>query len=274
MVVYIENLDFINRQTKIPLFMVAVLQFIDNDGKLGHAISHNVSSAGDVLIVNNELRVITSTNSETREITIDKPLSASNAIFDQWAYVPFLSASNTSILRIGGGTISNQSNLGFNGVLCSSPHGLCSGDYIIYSMNNLFHSHRVMNVVNDFEFTTDSNVVLTSASSTQWYYVYYLSETEPGGNSINPVKIITYTKTSYSRGKSVNVLGIGGRRIFLRNKNYFNEPGSYYNESFADDYNVALFCNVSSKHNERQRNSQYHTAVSYIGDHTKTTACT
>lgn len=222
-------------------------------GNLGRTqFSHNVSSVGDVMIVNNELRVVTSTNSETREINVDKPFSTSNATFDQWAYVPYLSASNTSILRIGAGTISNQVSLGFNGVICSSSHGLFSGDYIIYNLNGTFYSHRVVNVVNDFEFTTDSNVALTSTSATSWNYVYYLSETQPGADSINPVKVVTYTKTSYSKGNSVNVFGIGGRNIFLRNKNYFNEPGSYYNESFTDEYNIVLFCNVSNKHNERQ----------------------
>lgn len=226
------------------------LTIIGNSGRT--QFPHNISSAGDVLIVNNELRVVTSTNSETKEITIDKPLLTSNTIFDEWAYVPLLSASYTSILRIGAGTISNNDSLGFNGVICSSKHGLFTGDYIIYSINNIFYSHRVVNVVNNFEFITDSNIALTSSSSTQWFYVYYLSETEAGSNSINPVRVITYIKTSYAKGKSVDVLGIGGRNIFLRNKNYFNEPGSYYSELFADDYSIALFCNVSSKHNEIQ----------------------
>ena len=213
--------------------------------------ANNISSAGDVLIANNELRVVRSINREMRELTLDRPLSASNASFDQWAYIPLLSASESSLLRVGHGTISNDVIHGFVGVICSSPHNLCVGDYIIYQLSGVYYSHRVQYIESAYSFSTETNVALSHTSSAQWYYVYYLSETDPGATALNAVQMITYTKTQYETGRSVNVLGIGGRDIFLRNLNYMNEPGSYYNPSFSDTANVVLFSTVSDKHNDR-----------------------
>jgi len=213
--------------------------------------SNNIASPGNVLVANNEIRVIRSINHTQMEITIDRPFTTSNVVFEQWTYIPILSASDSSLMRIGPGNIRNAS-LGFNSILCSSPHNLCTGDYIVYAHNSTYYSHRVTVVVNDHECMLDSNVALLSTSSASWYYLYHLSETQPGVSNTNLIRMITYTKTSYDPGKSLDILGLGGRNIFIKNKNFLNEAGSYYDSSMSDDAKVVLFGKISQNHNERQ----------------------
>jgi hypothetical protein len=214
-------------------------------GNLGRtAFANSVSSAGDVIIINSELRVVRSVNTEAREVTLDKSLTGSTSVFTEWAYIPYLSASTTSMYRVGNGTISHQPLLGFTGVVCSQPHRLAVGDYIVYqSTAGVFYSHRVTTVSSATEFSVAESISLSSSDAVAWHYVYYLSESTAGGVQ-SPVKMMTYVKMPYTDGQVVNVSGLHGRQLSLRNKNFFGQPGAYYNSTVAGTASVVHFCNV------------------------------
>ena len=214
-------------------------------GNLGRtAFANSINSVGDVLILNSELRVVRSVNNEAREITLDKSLTGSTSVFSEWAYIPLLSASTTSMYRTGPGSISHQPLLGFTGVICSQPHRLQAGDYVVYqSTAGIYYSHRVTSISSPTEFNVEESVALSSSDAVTWNYVYYLSESVAGG-TLQPVTMLTYVKLPYGEGQIVNVSGLHGRQLSIRNRNFFGQNGAYYNPSLSDSDVAVQFCNV------------------------------
>jgi hypothetical protein len=217
--------------------------------------ANNISQPGDVILVNNEVRVVQSLNSETKEFTIDHPINSSQVKFDEWSYISVLNSSNDSYYRIGNGYLSNQHSLGSNGIVCTVKHNLCVGDYIIYeSTTGNLTSRRVIVVHSDNEFSVDGNSLLSSISNAIWKYVYIYSESTPGSPQLNEVNIISYIKMSDSETeqKVVDILGLGNRKIYIRNKNFTNTPGSYYNESLLGSSKVVEYATCADSHNTRK----------------------
>ncbi len=211
----------------------------------------NNTTVGDAVIVNNELRVVRSVNTDTKELTVDAPLTGASTEFETWSFLPLLSASTTSQYRIGNGRISNKPSLGHVGIICSLPHNLCTGDYVIYRYGTAgtWLSNRVATIVSDTEFTVHATTALSPSESAEWYFVYLLAESEPAATTVqNEVRSITYVKTPYGDENApavVNTLGLGGRRLFLRNTNFMNQPGSYYDESIDPIARAVQFCQLA-----------------------------
>lgn len=215
--------------------------------------ANNISVA-DVVLLNNELRVVRSVSTETKEIIVDAPLTGSTSEFDTWSFIPFLSATKRSQYRLGNGLISNKSSLGDIGVVCSERHQLSIGDYIIYRYGNArtLKSNRVTDIINDFEFTVEKSSNLSSSENTEWHFVYLLSETTPGSTtSFDEIKICTYIRMKYDDAAVVETLGLGARQLFLQNKNFFNQPGSYFDESVNDTDRIVQFGELALSHNTR-----------------------
>lgn len=232
--------------------------------------ANTIASPGDALIVNNELRVIRSINSQQREFFLDAPLSNQATDFDTWSYLPFLSASATSTYRTGPGTLRTQPSLGPAGVVCSEPHGLSVGDYIVYSADTSapqqqtpasgsttglaaagasFTSDRVAAIASATEFTVERAVALGPLSRAAWLYVYALSQTVPGSNqSLDTVRVISYVKIPHAEGRVVDLKGLAGRHLYIRNHNFMNLPGSYYNQALAPHAPVVEFGLVGDAH--------------------------
>ena len=211
----------------------------------------NITQPGDVLLVNNEVRVVTSVNPDTKEFAIDSALSGVKNVFEEWSFISFLSASNDSLYRSGNGTLNNQPQLGQNGLVCTTKHNLCVGDYVIYlASSGLFVSRRVSDVMNENEFTVESNASITSSSNAAWYYIYLYSEATPGGNTLSEVQVVSYVKTINEPASDtvVDLLGHGSRQLFLRNHNFFNQPGSYFNASLMGTSRVVNYAVTSSAH--------------------------
>tara|TARA_Y100001937_G_scaffold1649_1_gene2150 strand:+ start:1149 stop:2762 length:1614 start_codon:yes stop_codon:yes gene_type:complete len=212
----------------------------------------NVSQAGDIILVNNEVRVVQDVNAQVKEFTIDKPLSSSQNTFDEWSYISVLSASNDSYYRIGNGLLSNAPSLGATGLISTSRHNLVVGDYVIYeSSSGLLISRRVIAVHSDNEFSVDDNCLLTSISNVAWKYVYIYSQSLPGASELVEVNMISYVKIAESDTQSrvVDLFGLGNRKIYLQNNNFMNLPGSYFNDSLSGNSRVVEFATSASSHN-------------------------
>lgn len=206
-----------------------------------------VSSPGDVLIINGEIRVVRSIRSEAREMTIDRVLTGTESSFVEWSYIPLLSASTNSLYRIGGGTITAASANGFRTLRCSTSHKLSVGDYITY-MYTTYYSHRVVSVTSATEFTVDSDIAIGVGNAVTWYYLYYLSETTPGLTALTPVQVIHFVKRSDLTGSVQSLLGMGGRQMYIRNSNFYGDNGSYYTASVDTFGHSTQFCLVSTSH--------------------------
>ena len=210
----------------------------------------NISQPGDVLLVNNEVRVVTSVNPDTKEFAIDRALSGVRNVFDEWSFIPFLSASKDSLYRSGNGTLNNQPQLGQNGLVCTRKHHLCTGDYVIYlASSGLLVSRRVSDVISETEFTVEENASITSSSNVAWYYIYLYSEATPGGDQLSEVQVVSYIKMlDEPEVRVIDVLGLGSRQLFLRNENFFNQAGSYFNASLPGGSRVVNYAVTSSSH--------------------------
>jgi hypothetical protein len=146
--------------------------------------------------------------------------------------------------------MNNQPHLGQNGLVCGSKHNLCVGDYVIYvSSNGLFVSRRVTSVVSDNELTVESNCLLASNSNAEWKYVYIYSQATPGSLQLNEVNMISYVKTSTESNEVLDMLGLGGRKLYLQNNNFMNKPGSFYNESLLGNARAVEYCTSALSHN-------------------------
>jgi len=214
----------------------------------------NVSQAGDILLLNNEVRVVQSVNSDTKEFVIDSPINSSQTQFEEWSYISILNASKDSYYRIGNGTLRNQFSLGSSGIVSTSKHNLCVGDYVIYdsSTGNPI-SRLVTEIHSDFEFSVEGNTFLTSTSNTEWKYVYIYSQSNPGSSQLQEVNIISYVKMSSSNQDTVvDIFGLGGRKIYLQNNNFMNAPGSYFNESLLGEARVVEYATCADSHNARK----------------------
>ena len=91
-------------------------------------------------------------------------------------------------------------------------------------------SRRVTEIHSDFDFSVEGNTLLTSTSNVNWKYVYIYSQSTPGSAQLQEVNMISYVKMS-NNNSVVDLAGLGGRKIYIQNKNYMNLPGSYFNES-------------------------------------------
>ena len=215
----------------------------------------NVTQPGDVILLNNEVRVVQSINSDTKEFVIDSPINSSQTEFGEWSYISVLNASTDSHYRIGNGTLRNQFSLGSSGIVCTSKHYLCVGDYVIYdsSTGNPI-SRRVTEINSEFEFSVEGNTFLTSTSTTEWKYVYIYSQSIPGSSQLQEVNIISYVKMSLSSTQDsvVDLLGLGGRKIYIQNNNFMNLPGSYFNESLFGNSRVVEYATCADSHNVRK----------------------
>lgn len=217
----------------------------------------NVTQPGDVILLNNEVRVVQSINSDTKEFVIDSPINSSQTQFGEWSYISILNASKDSYYRIGNGTLRNQFSLGSSGIVCNSKHYLCVGDYVIYdsSTGNPI-SRRVTEIHSDFEFSVEGNTFLTSTSNTEWKYVYIYSQSTPGSSQLQEVNIISYVKMSHSLNQDivgvVDLFGLGGRKIYLQNNNFTNVPGSYFNEHLLGSSRVVEYATCADSHNVRK----------------------
>lgn len=210
----------------------------------------NVSQPGDVLLVNNEVRVVQSVNPDTREFTIDHALSGSQNAFATWSYIPVLSASTNSMYRSGAGVLNNEASLGHNGIRCSRKHHLCTGDYVIYTATSGAYVSRRVTVVSETTFTVAGDASITSSTNTAWYYVYLYSEADPGSDILNEVHLISYVKMPVTTESAVviDLYGLASRQLFLQNLNFFNQPGSYYNQAMAADARVVTYCKTSTSY--------------------------
>ncbi|MGA1354395.1 MAG: hypothetical protein ACO32I_06440 [Candidatus Limnocylindrus sp.] len=212
---------------------------------------NNVTFPGDLLIVNGEARVVRSTNPQAREFTIDTALTGTSYSFAEWQYLPLLSASGTSQYRTGNGTLSANLVLGQTGLVCTTEHNLSPGDYVVYATRGVWYSHRVDIVASARQFTVDGTLALTESDDVPWFYVYLLSETQPGSVDLTPVRVLSYIKTCYAPGKAVGVLGLGARPMYIRNTNYFNAPGSYHKAILSATSPAVLVARVGSLHDTR-----------------------
>ena len=215
----------------------------------------NVTQAGDIILLNNEVRVVQSINSDIKEFVIDSPINSSQTWFDEWSYISVLNASNDSYYRVGNGTLRNQFSLGSSGIVCTSKHNLCVGDYVIYdsSTGNPI-SRRVTEIHSDYEFSVEGNTLLTSTSNTEWKYVYIYSQSTPGSSQLQEVNIISYVKMSSSDQQDtvVDFMGLGGRKIYIQNNNFMNGPGSYFNQSLLGQSRVVEYATCADSHNVRK----------------------
>lgn len=213
----------------------------------------NVTQPGDVILLNNEVRVVQSINSDIKEFVIDSPINSSQSQFDEWSYISVLNASKDSYYRNGNGTLRNQFSLGSSGIVCTSKHNLCAGDYVIYdsSTGNPI-SRRVTEINSDFEFSVEGNTFLTSTSNAEWKYVYIYSQSTPGSSQLQEVNIVSYVKMSFSDHNVVDLLGLGGRKIHIQNNNFMNDPGSYFNESLVGESRVVEYATCADSHNVRK----------------------
>jgi hypothetical protein len=212
----------------------------------------NVSNPGDVILLNNEVRVVQNVNPDVKEFTIDSPINTSQSQFDEWSYISVLNASNDSYYRIGHGTLSNKFSLGSSGIMCTSKHNLCVGDYVIYESSTGENiSRRVTEIHSDFDFSVEGNTLLTSTSNVIWKYVYIYSQSTPGSVQLQEVNIISYVKMS-NNNSVVDLMGLGGRKIYIQNNNYMNLPGSYFNESLLGTSRVVEYATCADSHNLRK----------------------
>lgn len=216
----------------------------------------NVSQPGDVLLVNNEVRVVQSVNADTKEFTVDTALNSAQNTFEEWSYISVLNASDSSYYRVGSGGLSNQHSLGSNGVVCSATHHLSVGDYVVYesSSTGLPISRRVTEVHSDREFSLDDASFLTTTSNAPWKYVYIYSQSSPGSSQLEEVNMVSYVKMADSERQDsvVDLLGLGGRTIYLRNNNFMNHPGSYFNTSLLGTARVVEYATCAISHNTRR----------------------
>ena len=213
----------------------------------------NVSQVGDIILVNNEVRVVQAVNPEVKEFTIDSSISSSQNTFEEWSYISSLSASHDSYYRIGSGNLNNQPSRGATALVCSSKHHLSEGDYVIYeSAQGLLLSRRVITVHSETEFSVNDNSFLTSISNVSWKYVYIYSQSLPGSSQLQEVNMISYVKIAASEAQSqvVDLFGLGGRKVYLQNNNFMNLPGSYFNESLSNTSRVVEFATIATSHNE------------------------
>lgn len=212
--------------------------------------ANNISQPGDVLLVNNEVRVVQSVNAATREFFIDSGLTGTRTQFSSWSFLPLLSASASSLYRVGGGRLHAQPALGPVGMACTEPHRLCVGDTVVYtSGNGVFHSNVVASVRGAREFTVRRSVLLSASEQLTWYFVYLYSESVAASSQVNEVHVVSYVKTRDDTGGGVaRVRGLGGRQLFIRNLNFFNAPGTYYDASRHADAAVVQYCTVAGAH--------------------------
>lgn len=208
----------------------------------------NVSHPGDIILVNNEVRVVQTVNSDTKEFRIDAPISSSQTKFEEWSYISVLNASNDSYYRLGHGNLRNQHTLGSSGIVCSLKHNLCVGDYVIYETSaGDIVSRRVVQVHTDYEFSVDRTTMLTSTSNATWKYVYIYSQSTPGLSQLQEVNVVSYVKISDAG--AVDVMGLGDRKIYVQNLNFMNEPGSYFNASLLGSSRVVEYAVFARSHN-------------------------
>jgi len=215
----------------------------------------NISNPGDVILLNNEVRVVQSINPDIKEFVIDSPVNSSQTQFNEWSYISVLNASNDSYYRPGSGTLRNQFSLGSSGAVCTLKHNLCVGDYVIYesSAGDLI-SRLVTEIHSDYEFSVEGNTLLTPTSNATWKYVYIYSQSTPGSSQLQEVNIISYVKISSSdlQDTVVDLMGLGDRKIYIQNNNFMNDPGSYFNESLVGSSRVVEYATCATSHNVRK----------------------
>lgn len=211
----------------------------------------NVNQPGDVILLNNEVRVVQSVNTDTKEFNIDSTITGSQSIFDEWSYISLLSASSQSYYRLGSGTLNNQPSLGANGLMCNVKHNLSHGDYVIYtSTSGVYVSKRVIAVIDEYQFRIDDNCSLTANSNSSWKFVYLYSQTSPGSTQLEEVNTISYVKIADANNSVVDLIGLGGRKIFLQNYNFMNRAGSYFDPTLLGEDRVVDFCKTATAHND------------------------
>lgn len=213
----------------------------------------NVSAPGDVVILGNEVRVVRAVSSSHQEFTIDRALVSSTTSFSTWSYIPVATASTASMLRTGAGVLAVNAVYGSNSGLTTSPHDLAVGDVVLYTTAaGAEFSHRVSTIIDDTAFLVDSSFGIAMGETVQWRFVYLLSQANPAVSTTtiaSTTRIISLLRLpSDDAGNVVSVLGLGGRRLWIRNKNFFGAAGSYYNAAAAADSAVVLYGSLAPYH--------------------------
>lgn len=208
--------------------------------------AHNVA-VGDGLVVNSEFRVVVAVSHDTNELTIDHGITGVTNIFQSWSYLPLLSASSDSQYRVGEGVLTSTGQFALRS---SARHGLSAGDYVVYrATSGVELSNRVTAVTSDTEFQLERTANLSGGESATYRFVYLLAETEPGSAVHRPVSVVRVVRTTYGEEDAVvDLKGLGGRKLHVKNHNFYNRPGSYHDEFSPADAAVVLYGTVSVAH--------------------------
>lgn len=213
-------------------------------------------AVGDVVIIQNELRVVRRVVTTT-EFNIDNVFTTSQTTFEEWYFIAQHSTSNNSFYRHGPGSLSRSVTGGESSLVTSKTHHLCVGDYVIYRVSDLYFSKRVTRIISATEFEIESESSLAIGMSVEWSYVYLLSQPSTGGTHF--VRTLSLVRTSVTP-----ILGLGGQRLFISNKNYFNTNGSFFNPNLADDARSVYFTDIALAHdvqNEFHHDISPHTVL-------------
>ena len=72
----------------------------------------------------------------------------------------------------------------------------------------------------------------------------------PGSDILNEVHLISYVKMPVTTESAVviDLYGLASRQLFLQNLNFFNQPGSYYNQAMAAHARVVTYCKTSTSY--------------------------
>lgn len=214
----------------------------------------NVSAPGDVVIFGNEARVVRYVSSNHQEFGLDRALLSSTTSFSAWSYIPLATASSASLLRTGVGLLAVNAVYGSNAGLTTQPHQLAVGDIVFYTApaTGLDHSHRVTTVVDAASFLVDSSFGLTAGETVEWRFIYLLSQANPEVSTstlASTTRVVSVLRVpADDSGDVIDVLGLGGRKLWLQNKTFFGTPGSYYTVDAGADAAVAVYGTLAPYH--------------------------